>query len=252
MNKYYGAPSTPMDDYLAHYGVKGMKWGVRKAITTGNEKALNRHFRKAAKKLAKLQDIGLNPKKYAAKSAAYGAAAAGTATVAISGTHGLSSIIRSSAKNLRNKAASAEALANMGNIISTDYSSYKNPAAKAYLDQSAKKFEKADAIDNWGKSGRRTSTEIQNVLDPKTGNVVGYKAVKTNKGLTNNGKLRLGAGIAAAGFGTAALVNGYRAKNYKKYLNKAYEFKNAMDEVFSGTRYEGKYVAPPKKKRKRG
>ena len=30
MNEYYGSPTTQMDDYLAHYGIPGMKWGVRK------------------------------------------------------------------------------------------------------------------------------------------------------------------------------------------------------------------------------
>ena len=79
MNYYSIERST---DHLAHYGVKGMKWGVRKALASGNEKALDKHYRKAAKKLAKLQDIGLNSPKYAAKAAAYGAAAAGTGTVA--------------------------------------------------------------------------------------------------------------------------------------------------------------------------
>lgn len=84
MSEYYGSPRAT-SDFFAHYGVKGMKWGVRKAIDTRNTKALDRHFRKAAKKLAKLQDIGLNPKKYAKISAAYGAAAAGTGTIAIAG-----------------------------------------------------------------------------------------------------------------------------------------------------------------------
>ena len=41
---------------LAHYGIKGMKWGVRKAIENGSSHALSRHFKKAAKKLAKLEN----------------------------------------------------------------------------------------------------------------------------------------------------------------------------------------------------
>lgn len=55
-NEYYGVASTPMDDYLAHYGIKGMKWGVRKAIERGSQRALSRQYRKAEKKLAKLED----------------------------------------------------------------------------------------------------------------------------------------------------------------------------------------------------
>lgn len=54
MNEYYGVPSTPMDDYLAHYGVRGMKWGVRKAIERGNDRKLSRAYAKAERKLAKL------------------------------------------------------------------------------------------------------------------------------------------------------------------------------------------------------
>ena len=30
MANYYGIQRS--DEYLAHYGIKGMKWGVRKAI----------------------------------------------------------------------------------------------------------------------------------------------------------------------------------------------------------------------------
>lgn len=53
-NEYYGVASTPMDDYLAHYGVRGMKWGVRKAIHKGTDKAMEKAYKKASKKLKKL------------------------------------------------------------------------------------------------------------------------------------------------------------------------------------------------------
>lgn len=35
MSEYYGTPAAS-SDFLAHYGVKGMRWGVRKAIEKGN------------------------------------------------------------------------------------------------------------------------------------------------------------------------------------------------------------------------
>lgn len=55
-NEYYGSPTTPTSDFLAHYGVKGMHWGVRKAIERGSEKALDRQYKKAQKKLSELKD----------------------------------------------------------------------------------------------------------------------------------------------------------------------------------------------------
>lgn len=56
-------------DYLAHYGIKGMKWGVRKAIESGNSRKLDRAYRKATKKLAKLEDkANINKQKSLAES----------------------------------------------------------------------------------------------------------------------------------------------------------------------------------------
>lgn len=52
MAEYYAVERSP--EYLAHYGIKGMRWGVRKAIERGNSKRLARHWAKAQKKLAKL------------------------------------------------------------------------------------------------------------------------------------------------------------------------------------------------------
>lgn len=52
MAQYYAVERSP--DYLAHYGIKGMHWGVRKAIEKGNDKALARHYRRAVNKAQKL------------------------------------------------------------------------------------------------------------------------------------------------------------------------------------------------------
>ena len=54
MAEYYGVTRTP--EYLMHYGVKGMRGGVRKAIEKGNIKRLDRQWQKAQKKLTKLSN----------------------------------------------------------------------------------------------------------------------------------------------------------------------------------------------------
>lgn len=68
MAKYYGVQRS--EEYLMHYGIKGMKWGVRKAIAEGGSRGarrLDRAYKKASKKLAKLnRNADLN---YQAKTA---------------------------------------------------------------------------------------------------------------------------------------------------------------------------------------
>lgn len=54
MSEYYAVQRS--GEYLEHYGVKGMKWGVRKAVEKGNSRKLTRQYIKASKKLAKLQN----------------------------------------------------------------------------------------------------------------------------------------------------------------------------------------------------
>ena len=68
------------DEYLEHYGIKGMRWGVRKAIERGGtglgNRRLARQYRKAQKKLAKLEKQAGKSKKYARRAALMGAGAA--------------------------------------------------------------------------------------------------------------------------------------------------------------------------------
>lgn len=52
MAEYYGVTRTP--EYLMHYGVKGMRWGVRRALKNKNSKALDRQYKKAVAKAKKL------------------------------------------------------------------------------------------------------------------------------------------------------------------------------------------------------
>ena len=51
----FGPATTPTDDFLAHYGVRGMKWGVRKAMYKGSDRAFAKVYKKASKKLKKLE-----------------------------------------------------------------------------------------------------------------------------------------------------------------------------------------------------
>ena len=52
MSEYYAVERSP--EYLMHYGIRGMRWGVRRAIKRGDQAALRKHYMKAAKKLGVL------------------------------------------------------------------------------------------------------------------------------------------------------------------------------------------------------
>lgn len=41
------------EDYLEHFGVKGMRWGVRKGTPTGASRAVDKHAQKDAKEFAR-------------------------------------------------------------------------------------------------------------------------------------------------------------------------------------------------------
>ncbi|MDT3387318.1 MAG: hypothetical protein LIR46_06085 [Bacteroidota bacterium] len=75
MNEYYGIASTPTDDFLAHYGIKGMKWGVRKALKKNNMSKLAYHYQKSIEKRNTLKDrTSIEKQKDDAKAYAAGGA----------------------------------------------------------------------------------------------------------------------------------------------------------------------------------
>lgn len=232
MNYYSVERST---DHLAHYGVKGMRWGVRKAIATGNQKAVDKHFRKAAKKLAKLQDIGLRPGKYAAKSAAYGAAAAGVGTLAVGGTNMAGDILSSIGKKY----------ASFGKHTKAQYETYQ-------------KIRKAsDDVKKWGNKNyvtRPVTSYIENAGGEKElipGTKIYATKTRFDPVITGNTIYRTGVGLVTVGLAAKSAQNAYRAKNSDKYREKAANWKAEMDDAFRGTKYEGKYILPPKTKKKK-
>lgn len=82
---YYGV--QPSNTNLAHYGVRGMKWGVRKALARGDRAALSRHYAKAQKKLARLTEQAKTGKGLGTKRALIGGAA--SALTSGAGTYAL-------------------------------------------------------------------------------------------------------------------------------------------------------------------
>ena len=202
-----------------------MKWGVRKAVVLGNQKKLDKHFRKAAKKLSKLQDKALHSGKYAVKATAYGAAAAGTGSIAI-GNNAI-------AKRLQNRFMPHSRYMDV-------YKKYVVP----FKATSKKAYESAEAA----------LRKAQGISDQVSHNKLAAGAKIKNLGdlmEKHNKKVRIGAGIATAGLGALAAKNAYIATHKKKYLDKADNFKRSMDEAFAGTKYQGQYVTPPKQKKKR-
>lgn len=53
MDHYYGVVRSDSNT-LSHYGVKGMRWGVRKAIKSGDKRKIYKQYEKAENKYAKL------------------------------------------------------------------------------------------------------------------------------------------------------------------------------------------------------
>jgi len=246
MSEYYAVVRST--DHLAHYGVKGMKWGVRKALARGDEKALDRHFRRAVRKLARLQDKGLNSRKYAAKAAGYGAAAAGVG--ALLGT------LPGALRGKRN--TSVPTSSNISGIAGL-----YGKSVKPYRPLTDAALKKAEEVN-------KNRQLMANNLRVMSSNLKGQNSPLRSKSGSNriassiNGKIianrnanvlkKVGKGAAIAGIaglGALSARNAYIAANGAKYRKQAVDFKRAMDETFAGTKYQGRYVAPPRQPRKK-
>lgn len=201
MSEYYAVQRS--GDSLAHYGVRGMKWGVKKAIASGNDKALSKQFKKAEKKLAKLEKRGANGKKYAARAAKLGAAGAALGAAGALGS-------------FENIKRGQRALAKVSKNIAAK-SGGKGLVRGRVADAGARAVQGASrAIEAYGKWGSEKAG---------IGNA------------TRHGAIRVGAMAAGAGLVGAAAHNAYRAATAKKNRQKAAEFKSEMKKAFAGTKY---------------
>ena len=214
-NEYYGAPSTPNENFLAHYGIKGMKWGVRKAIEKGSAKKLNKQYNKAYKKLEKLNakaNIGVQnarAKKFAKNAAKSAGVALSGAGLHIGGMK-FRDANRKTAVNLINKTAEQNA-----GIIN------------AFRDNKITS-EMADKLRyaNWDK----TDKELNKLILKRD----------IGKYANNIGAAVAGAGLIAGGVtGAKALAAKYRTTNkgHAKAVAKRDAWRNQMQDVFKNTSY---------------
>ena len=257
------------DEYLAHYGIKGMKWGVRKAIASGNSRKLSRQYRKAAKKLAKLEKRAANGQKYARRAARLGAGAALAGGLAAAGTGGVatglaylqnaSSNLKKAGNNLKRASKNNKGLVGGAmNAVGTGLQNVGNTGSMKFFDASR-------GVSKWGKSndlatGAATQfTKLQNKLAGNPESLADVKRAGENalnntravSGITNNAIARVGAAALGAGLAGAAGYNAYRAATTKRAAKKAQQFRSEMNKAFAGTEYAKAGSNTNKKRRRR-
>lgn len=248
------------DEFLAHYGIRGMKWGVRKAIKSGNSARLSKQYAKASKKLAKLEKRAANSSKYAKRAAVLGAGAAAAGGLAAVGTTGVSKGIAKVGGGVMKVSKSAGyALTKVPGYSKASQSLHRQGVAMYRAGERGSELQKgfanaSKAVNQWGKS-----TSISNAMIKANGKGMvalgnkgaGAKALGTANrnlaGVTNNTVARVAAGAVGAGLAAGAAKNAYRAATAKK---KAAKFKSEMNKAFAGTKYANGGARQGKKRRK--
>ena len=244
------------EDYLAHYGIRGMKWGVRKAIASGNSARLGRQYAKAQKKLAKLGKQAGKSKKYARRAALMGAGAAAAGGLAAAGTEGVRKGLNVGGK-LINRAG--HGMSSLGEMTRGSRNKALRKVGMA-LDSAGRSVATAgnivggnkvgNAISNWGNSrsitrsvdkglnrfGSKLQTKYAGNAVAKKAGLASWKGSQAvNKAnLSNNAIARIGAGVVGAGLAAGAARNAYKAATAKK---KAERFRTEMNKAFAGTQY---------------
>lgn len=254
-------------DYLAHYGIKGMRWGVRKAIESGNANRLSRQYTKALKKLTKLEKRANSGAKYARRAAALGAGAALAGHVASKGVSksmaGASYALSKGATGIGKAASDIGGFMTRHGIRGGGRLKAIGQGAQSYGLKGATKVGMAsNAVKKW-ESGNDIGKALgDKVYKATTGNVglnnlstrlTGVNSVGAKRALektSNSTFARLGAGALGVGLGAAAGYNAYRAATTKRAARKADEFRKAMNESFRGTKYANGGNRQGKKRRR--
>ena len=246
-------------EYLAHYGIRGMKWGVRKAREMGGArgaKRLGRQYAKAQKKLAKLEKRAASGKKYARRAALLGAGAAVAGGMTAPGTGSIMNKLAGRYGNVAGKYASHV----------TGGNAYAQKMASDMARGKAKTL--ADNISKWGNSNsiaNKAAGAYGNAAGKYASHVTGGNAYaqkmasdmargnakKAIGGISNKTIARAGAAAVGAGLLGAAGYNAYRAATTKRAARKAQQFRSEMNKAFAGTKYANGGNRQGGKKRRR-
>lgn len=197
------------EEYLAHYGVKGMKWGVRKARNVArNVGAMNRAYNPAYKAVSKY-----------ANASAKGARTAGSAAKkVVEWNNKMAKQARqkdlNTVKSFIAKVQSSESVNAMFQLAKRGAEGYSNTARSAgknYLNATKK------GAQNVG-TGVKKVVEFNNALAKKNREADHEAAVKLHSAATKAGKAYLNAtkkGVQTLGKGAKAVVdlNNRMAKN---------------------------------------
>ena len=235
--QYYGVERS--SEYLEHYGIKGMRWGVRKAIERGNERALSRQYRKAARKLARLE-ARTNASAQLAKAKKWdkisaGARKVGRVGLGVTAATSAFSGLPTSAFGL-NRALGRNMLHNK---ILNDNAALKDKINNAYNGS-------ADAA-QW----RKEQHAIRNATYEKRMNNLNTADRISRKAQT------IGAGLAAGGYAASAIAkiranqlrNRATGAGHAKAVAEANQFRNEMNKAFAGTKYAGKTAKSKRRRR---